>query len=225
MKHPKTHGIIYLINNTVNNKKYVGQTTQPLEKRWLGHACSSSKCTYLSSAIKKYGKDSFTYKKIDTAGTQEELNEKEVFWIESLNTLAPRGYNLQSGSKYSKKENTKATSEAPRLRDSWKGLVYVDESKPVRNRKYTREFKIAVTETILEHNNYKTTSYEWGVGIPTLKAWGVLATAKIDTQTKQKHNDTGNLRRTIAKDIVDMLHIDNLETLHQKLKHLITTLL
>lgn len=52
-------GVIYLIVNTVNNKKYVGQTIRPLEVRIKEHFRNASGCIRLKNAVKKYGKDSF----------------------------------------------------------------------------------------------------------------------------------------------------------------------
>lgn len=51
-------GSIYLIINKLNNKKYVGQTIQGVEKRFSQHS-SKSDCPKLYNAIKKYGKDAF----------------------------------------------------------------------------------------------------------------------------------------------------------------------
>ena len=48
-------GYIYKIENTVDNKKYIGQTIQDLESRWKDHRKLGSNCRYLKSAIKKYG--------------------------------------------------------------------------------------------------------------------------------------------------------------------------
>lgn len=88
--------IIYKITNNVNGKLYIGQTTHSLKKRW-GEHCRGIPNTAIKSAIKKYGKDSFTIEQLDTANTTDELNEKEIYWIEKLNTVTPNGYNLTHG--------------------------------------------------------------------------------------------------------------------------------
>jgi len=86
--------IIYVITNLINGKQYVGQTTQNLAKRWQAHQCKGH---ILHKAIKKYGTSGFSIEQIDTALTQDELNTKEVHWIENLNTISPNGYNLSLG--------------------------------------------------------------------------------------------------------------------------------
>jgi hypothetical protein len=51
----------------------------------------------LNAAIKKYGKENFKKEIIDTADDIIELNEKEKYWIEKLNSIVPNGYNIASG--------------------------------------------------------------------------------------------------------------------------------
>jgi hypothetical protein len=63
---------VYLVTNLVNNKKYVGFTKLPIEKRLKGHISSSrngSNCA-LHKAISKHG--------IDIAKKAGFLNEKGI---------------------------------------------------------------------------------------------------------------------------------------------------
>ena len=91
-------GLIYLISNNINNKCYVGQTTQKLEKRWKGHITDSRRNkTLFSRAIKKHGAKNFMITIIKTVNSMKELNELEAFFIKKFNTLKPSGYNLDSG--------------------------------------------------------------------------------------------------------------------------------
>lgn len=92
--------IIYLITNKVNGKQYVGQTIHTLNERWANHCSKNSGCVALKHAIDKYGKNMFDKVVIDTASSQEELDEKEKFWIKALNTMSPNGYNLTSGGEH-----------------------------------------------------------------------------------------------------------------------------
>lgn len=88
--------IVYLITNKVNGKRYVGQTVRSLEERWKDH-CRVKDDNYFHRAIHKYGVENFSLEIIDTADSGEELDEKEIFWIQKLNTLFPHGYNLKEG--------------------------------------------------------------------------------------------------------------------------------
>lgn len=92
-------GKIYLISNDINNKLYIGQTMQTLNKRFNGHCCYSksdrSSNMYIKRAIHKYGKGKFHIKLIEECPINL-LNEREKYWInhyDSYNT----GYNLTLG--------------------------------------------------------------------------------------------------------------------------------
>ena len=50
---------IYCIENTLNGKKYIGQTTQKVKRRWKAHIKGDTN-NAISLAIKKYGVSSFT---------------------------------------------------------------------------------------------------------------------------------------------------------------------
>jgi putative endonuclease len=98
--------LIYKILNLVNNKLYIGQTTLTLEKRIYAYkydamTFSKGKYKYKSKIIKaiaKYGLENFKFTVIDTALNQQELDEKEKFWIKKLNsTDRDSGYNIQLG--------------------------------------------------------------------------------------------------------------------------------
>lgn len=91
--------VVYRITNLVNNKVYIGQTIQPLNVRWNRHKFDARKgSTYaIHNAIRKYGEDKFEIDIIDTASTREELDAKEIYWINAYNSMTPNGYNLCEG--------------------------------------------------------------------------------------------------------------------------------
>lgn len=86
---------IYKITNIQNKKVYIGQTIRPIEQRFHRHlndAINNILDTHFARAIRKYGKDNFIIEEIDTAETQEELNQKERYWIKFYNSVE-EGYN------------------------------------------------------------------------------------------------------------------------------------
>lgn len=89
---------IYKIINLITSEIYVGQTTKSIETRFAGH-CSKSSRSLISLAIQKYGKENFTIELIDIASDQKDLDSKEVYWIETLDTISPKGYNKLQGRK------------------------------------------------------------------------------------------------------------------------------
>ena len=91
-------GKIYKIENMQNGKVYIGQTTKLLSERFQAHvnAAKSGSNLKLSRAIRKYGKESFVISEIDSAETKEELNLKEIYWIDFYDSLNS-GYNMTLG--------------------------------------------------------------------------------------------------------------------------------
>ena len=94
--------IIYEALNSINGKRYIGQTIRSFEERKSEHLYASKHDPSISihfyRAIEKYGVDVFVWRVIDTAVTQEELNIKESYWIDFYDSTNPeRGYNLKGG--------------------------------------------------------------------------------------------------------------------------------
>lgn len=100
---------LYKIINLVNNKSYIGKTTQTLEERWLDH-CQEAKrwqnCKEQSTdfgynsklypAMVKYGNSNFQIRLIEEVTNLEELNQREKYWIAFLDTRQ-HGYNIAAG--------------------------------------------------------------------------------------------------------------------------------
>lgn len=87
--------IIYKITNKIDGKIYIGQTCRTFEERMKEHYSHAN--VYVDRAIRKYGKENFDCVVIDTAETMDELNEKEIYWIDYFNSMNPNGYNLCIG--------------------------------------------------------------------------------------------------------------------------------
>ena len=93
-------GIIYKISSP-SGKVYVGQTVRSFKKRMQEHRQETSCCTFIKRAIDKYG-DEMNYEIVEENVPQEQLDEREIYWIKELNSLAPDGYNLTTGGQSSK---------------------------------------------------------------------------------------------------------------------------
>jgi group I intron endonuclease len=81
--------IIYKTVNAINGKFYIGQDTNNNPK-YLGSG------TLIKLAIKKYGRENFQKEILEYCSTQEELNEKEKYWIKETKAIK-LGYNLAEG--------------------------------------------------------------------------------------------------------------------------------
>lgn len=74
------YGYIYKTTNKINGKIYVGQKRSPvfLGEKYLGSGL------ILNNAIHKYGKHNFKTECIEECDSQEQLNDREIFWIKQL---------------------------------------------------------------------------------------------------------------------------------------------
>jgi group I intron endonuclease len=90
---------IYKIVNKNNGKIYVGKTNRSLEERFSGHIKSAKNKVnrYLYDSMNHHGYHSFEIIEIETCNSDEQLNEREKFWIKELNSLYPNGYNMTEG--------------------------------------------------------------------------------------------------------------------------------
>lgn len=138
-------GYIYLMTDTTNGKQYVGQhhyDKEELDPNYHGSGRIISK-------IYKKRPDSIKEEYIKTCYSQEELDESEKYFIFTLNTLTPNGYNLEEGgkggkpseetkikmseaakSKHPTEETRKKLSEAHKGKTAWnKGMKMSDEHR------------------------------------------------------------------------------------------------
>lgn len=96
--------IIYKITNLVKGKIYIGQTSTELKQR-ISSYYSEQKSNRKSkqriiSAFRKYGFENFIFDIIDTTNDKDDLNAKEIYWIQIFKSTNPNiGYNVLSGGK------------------------------------------------------------------------------------------------------------------------------
>lgn len=108
---------IYKIVCIPSNKCYVGQTkkfkikdTKPyhygLTGRWCDHVSSSKRVdTPIANAIREYGADNFKIELLETV-PEYKTDAREAYWIETLNTVIPNGYNVMSHSRCKHRSST-----------------------------------------------------------------------------------------------------------------------
>ena len=96
--------LIYKVTDKTNNKVYIGQTINSLEKRRRDHenAWSSKRCTLFDKMIHEIGKDNFHWEIIeDNITNLQELSNREIFWIKEHDSLYKNGegngHNLSTG--------------------------------------------------------------------------------------------------------------------------------
>jgi hypothetical protein len=102
------------------NKSYVGQAQHYVNGKqpWGGEARAKThvyeafnspkdNCTVLNSAIRKYGIEGFDLIILEENIPNSKIDEREEYYIKTLNTIVPNGYNLRTGG-----ANGKITPEA-----------------------------------------------------------------------------------------------------------------
>ena len=91
---------IYCITNLINGKQYVGQTIRTIQERFLDHShqayCEDGETRPICRAIRKYGIENFKIEELEEVAL-DKLNEREVYWIQELQTYGKNGYNATKG--------------------------------------------------------------------------------------------------------------------------------
>lgn len=126
---------IYCIENTTNNKKYVGQSVNIEErlkthKRLLNKKDYKEENQYLIMSWIKYGSEVFTMYIIEECDKRN-LDEKERFYIKYFDCKAPKGYNLTDGGNKPPSPKGKPKSEQWKInqRKAKLGHVVSDETR------------------------------------------------------------------------------------------------
>lgn len=89
---------IYKHTNLINNKVYIGQTSQSPERRWRQGGTGYKDSPRFWQAIQHYGWDNFSHEILQTNLTQQKANIKEKYWISFYNSMDQKyGYNLTPG--------------------------------------------------------------------------------------------------------------------------------
>lgn len=85
---------IYYIKNKKDGKGYIGQTNN-MEIRMRTHFNSGT--LYADKIFQREGRDNFDIRILFSSEDRSIINEKEKFFIKTLNTLYPYGYNISEG--------------------------------------------------------------------------------------------------------------------------------
>lgn len=101
------YGYIYKTTNLINNKIYIGQHKSNRFDSYKGSGL------IIKEAFKKYGRHNFKCELIEKCNSQEELNQREIYWINYYKSQENGNYNLTAGG-----EGIKSPSESTRLKMS-----------------------------------------------------------------------------------------------------------
>lgn len=94
---------LYKITNLVNGKLYIGVTNNPTQRK-AQHFTKVKKERPVNKAVKKYGKESFTFEVL-CIGTRDYIYDLEQKAISAYNSLVTgHGYNISVGGMGGKKK-------------------------------------------------------------------------------------------------------------------------
>lgn len=123
-KKSKNTFTVYMHENKVNKKKYIGITRNHPQKRWC-NGWGYRNCVAFFNAIKKYGWDNFEHSILFENLSQDEAEEKEIELIKLYNTHCSKyGYNINIGG-YNGVVHTADTKD--KIRDKLKGRKIPEE--------------------------------------------------------------------------------------------------
>lgn len=103
---------IYVIKNKINNKVYIGATTQNIKSRFMQHTKMSTinKRNYkIQCAVREFGKENFYCELLEIVD-DEKMYEKERYYIKKYDSFN-NGYNSTLGGKGGKIFTDKETIE------------------------------------------------------------------------------------------------------------------
>ena len=213
--------IIYICTNTVNGKRYIGQTKFTAKRRWTKHLNAANNIksnaykTYFCNAIRKYNKTDWLIEVIeDNIETINAANAAEEWWVGHFCSNDRRfGYNSTNGGKnceisqetkdkISKKHKGKITSQDTRdkLSISIKELHkneeyrknYEDGRKHIKKR--TDEQKIKMSNAALRHKRSGKNKF---IGVK--KARNGTFEARISFHSKCIYIGSSKCEETAAK--------------------------
>lgn len=91
--------LIYMIENILNGKFYIGKTVKTVQERFNQHirCAQRGENRKLYDAMNHYGIDKFVIHVMeDNIQSEDVLNEREIYWISKLNAIE-NGYNMAEG--------------------------------------------------------------------------------------------------------------------------------
>jgi group I intron endonuclease len=155
------YGTIYILKNKINNKCYVGQTIQKINRRIRSHFNVKIK-SYISHATLKYGKDNFEifiFKEIPI----NLLDYFEIELIKRLNTFAPYGYNIELGgythkivSKETKIKISKNHANMQGKNNPMYGQIHTIEVRKIISKIHKNKIISESIKQKMSKNNYKS---------------------------------------------------------------------
>lgn len=207
------YGFIYITENLVNGKKYVGMCKNTHRDNYLGSG------KLLKAAIKKYGRHNFERVIVEECETFDDLSQAEKAWISKLDAVnSDQYYNLYDGgfggnsegmrkfwSQYNATERRAARNWSMEKPEGYvspmKGKTHSDETKRlIGSKSVNRNWGRKTPMNLANNPKAKSIQIEYGDGLQKRygcikelsidKNWNYNATKKFVLQSKGNFIDT-----------------------------------
>lgn len=140
---------IYVAENLVNHKRYIGRTKGKLSRRIVEHisaAMTEKENVYFHNAIKKYTASQFVWSSLCHCSSIEELNEKEKYYIALYRTNDSQyGYNLTNGGEGC--EGYKHTQETRKIMSEKKSGAFDGRNNPMFGKHHSATTRKVLSES------------------------------------------------------------------------------
>lgn len=132
-------GYIYLTTNLITGQKYIGKHSGKYIKKYQSIDPSYyGSGTLLLEALKEYGKENFTIEILEWCYSEQELSDREVYWITKYDAMqSDNYYNRSYGKEFTSdggcifnkfpEEQYKATCK--KISDTWRAFWNSEEGK------------------------------------------------------------------------------------------------
>ncbi len=121
--------VVYIHTNNINGKKYIGITSQNVNRRWRnGQGYYQNEHFY--RAICKYGWDNFTHQIVKAGLSKEAACELEKQLIKEYRTIEEQfGYNKSTGGEFPGEGQKMSESTKQKMSEAHKGVTFSDERR------------------------------------------------------------------------------------------------
>lgn len=145
---------VYLLTNTITQKRYVGKTSVGVSRRWTVHKCNAKRgdVSHLYRSIRKHGPEAFVVEVLEYDIPKEDINTRECFWIEQLGpeynmTTGGEGGDTSSSPKF-KKSMRDYHANKPREEYATYGMLGKKQTQEAKDKLSKAKMKRCVVEGI-----------------------------------------------------------------------------
>lgn len=183
--------VIYIVENVVNGKRYIGKDSKN-DPNYLGSG------KHQKQALKKYGRSSFRKEILEQCNTLDELNQRELYWINKYNaverddfynltdTITPCRKGKPLSEEHKQRLSFAAQNRPPRTEEELKYLRQrVRESLSYKDTKHSEETKQKISKA--NKGKSKSESHRKAMsdsrkGVAKPKRWKPVVGVCITTQ-------------------------------------------